>query len=183
MRRSRIVAHTALKQVESGGELVYLGIDPGVSGGWGIVSSSGKYIGCGTLPFFNASKSFRLLSVRELIESIDSVSGSVEGDVRCVVEHVGTMPGQGIVSAFNFGATFGQLLGALSQKGYSITLVRPQIWKKAMGLSRDKEAVRAKACFQWPEAASELTRKKDHNRAEALWLAEYLRTTYNRGAK
>lgn len=55
-----------------------------------------------------------------------------------------------------------------------IEIVQPASWKRAMGLlGRDKEASRYLACQKFPALASQLARKKDHNRAEAMLIAEY----------
>jgi hypothetical protein len=41
------------------------------------------------------------------------------------------------------------------------------------GRERGKEANRLAAIERWPAWAHALKRKKDHGRADALWLAEY----------
>jgi hypothetical protein len=62
----------------------------------------------------------------------------------------------------------------LCSKGYSVEEVAPVKWKATMGLhGKDKEASRRKAMGLFPKAP--LTRKADHNRAEALLLAQYWR--------
>lgn len=57
---------------------------------------------------------------------------------------------------------------------YEISYVQPQAWKKFYGLGRDKgEALRI-ACELFPQLADHrLTRAKDHNRAEALLIANF----------
>jgi crossover junction endodeoxyribonuclease RuvC len=66
----------------------------------------------------------------------------------------------------------------LASKGSYVEEVVPTVWKKAMGLAgKDKEAARLKACGLFPHAG--LSLKKDHNRAEALLLADYLRRRSN----
>jgi crossover junction endodeoxyribonuclease RuvC len=62
----------------------------------------------------------------------------------------------------------------LYAKGYAVEDVRPNVWKRSLGLlGKDKEASRLKAMSLFPSAG--LMRKKDHGRAEALLLAEYVR--------
>ena len=52
--------------------------------------------------------------------------------------------------------------------------VKPQAWKRMFSLiNADKEASRATAIRQFPALGGQLKRKKDHNRAEALLIAEY----------
>ncbi|MCI0422276.1 MAG: hypothetical protein L0312_24115 [Acidobacteria bacterium] len=62
----------------------------------------------------------------------------------------------------------------LLSRGYRAELVKPGIWKPRMGLAgKGKEAARHKAMSMFPKAS--LVRKRDHNRAEALLLAEWMR--------
>jgi hypothetical protein len=60
-----------------------------------------------------------------------------------------------------------------ASRGWPLEMPTPAQWKAAMGLGKDKEANRAKAIGMFPKAP--LARKKDHNRAEAVLLAEYLK--------
>jgi len=101
------------------------------------------------------------------------------GDVRmAVVERVGARPGEAASGAFSFGYTSGVIAGALGALEIPITLVQPAVWKRAMGLaSADKDAARARAIELFPVLASDLARKKDHDRAEAVLMAEHGRRT------
>jgi len=84
-----------------------------------------------------------------------------------------TMPGQGIASAFNYGRTYQAILTALEIAGCVIHEVRPAVWKKAMGLNAKKADARELAIKLFPHLREELKWKKDHDRAEALLIAEY----------
>lgn len=88
------------------------------------------------------------------------------------IEHVGSMPGQGIASTFKFGASFGAVLGVIAALQIPHHLVRPQKWKKHFGLSADKERSRALALRLWPSSEA-FARKKDEGRAEAALIARY----------
>jgi len=81
------------------------------------------------------------------------------------------MPGQGVRSMFTIGVGHGLFLGILAAVGLPYTRVRPAIWKRTLGLGKDKEASRLRAQQLYPGA--DLRRKKDHGRAEALLLAWY----------
>ena len=81
------------------------------------------------------------------------------------------MPGQGVSSTWTTGYGFGVWLGVLAALALPHTRVRPAIWKRAMGLGKDKEQARLRAIQLFPSA--DLRRKKDHGRAEALLLAWY----------
>jgi crossover junction endodeoxyribonuclease RuvC len=88
------------------------------------------------------------------------------------VEHVSSMPGQGVASTFKFGASFGMALGVIAALQIPMHLVRPQRWKKHLGLSSDKERSRALALRLWPSSDA-FARKKDDGRAEAALIARY----------
>lgn len=95
--------------------------------------------------------------------------------LHVTIERAQAMPGQGITGMFNYGYGFGLWVGLLVGIGFSYTLVRPQRWKKVMlaDMAKDKGAsvLRAKQLF--PNVAEQLKLVKDHNKAEALLLAEY----------
>lgn len=92
-------------------------------------------------------------------------------DVLVVIERVSSMPGQGVASMMSLGDTVGCIRGVVAARGYPVQWVTPQAWKKHYGLPADKELARARAIQLYPGA--ELTRRKDHNRAEAILLARY----------
>lgn len=89
-----------------------------------------------------------------------------------MVEKVGTMPKQGISSAFNFGFGCGQINGVLAACGVPVHYVTPSKWKRAAGLDADKEKSRAAAIRLWP-TSEHFKRKRDHGRAESALLAKY----------
>ena len=98
------------------------------------------------------------------------VSGNPD-EVMCVLERVSSMPQQGVAGVFSLGDTMGCIRGVIAARGYPLTYVTPQRWKKYYGLASDKELARAKAIQLYPEA--DFGRKKDHNRAEAALLGRW----------
>ncbi len=90
------------------------------------------------------------------------------------------MPRQGIASAFNFGVGFGSVLSILQARHLSIELVTPVVWKRAMGLSKDKRASLDKARLLYP--AADLSLAKHEGRAEALLLAHWALACSQRAA-
>jgi hypothetical protein len=62
-------------------------------------------------------------------------------------------------------------LGLLAALQMPYTAVRPAVWKRALGLGKDKEACRLGAMLLFPSA--DLRLKKHHGRAEALLLEFY----------
>ena len=91
------------------------------------------------------------------------------------IEFASARPGQGVTSMFRFGCSYGALKMALAACGVPYTVVAPAKWKSAVGVptGADKEASRQRALQLFPDQAGNLTRKKDHARADAMLLAYF----------
>jgi len=96
---------------------------------------------------------------------------------RAIIEHVHSMPKQGVASTFKFGRAFGTTIGVVGALGIPLVRVRPAIWKKHFGLiNQPKDAARALALRLYPNLQG-LHLKKHHGRADALLLARFLLET------
>jgi crossover junction endodeoxyribonuclease RuvC len=96
-----------------------------------------------------------------------------------VIEQVSAMPGQGVTSMFNFGQSFGVLKGICSAMRLPVYFVRPAKWKKYFNLiNSEKDASRTKAIEVFPYISSQLSKKKDANKADAILLASFFFETY-----
>lgn len=84
-----------------------------------------------------------------------------------------SLPAQTVASQFD---TFGAIRALLTSKVDfgAMTIVNPQVWKKAFGLKSDKDASIACALRLYPAAAKFLARKKDHNRSESILIGHWL---------
>lgn len=142
----------------------YIGIDPGKSGAMAIMPAVGEVQ---VIPFDAVKYSVALAQLRGELN-----------DVMCCVEKVSAMPGQGVVSMFNFGHNLGVIEGLLRGYGIPYQLVPPQTWKKEFSLSSDK-AKSIEVCQKlFPNVnllATERSRKPHDGMAEALLMAEYAR--------
>jgi len=142
--------------------MYYVGIDPGNTGAMAVLTPHTARVIDFTDPSF-----------------FDKLKNSAEY-AHCMVEKVHAMPKQGVTSVFTFGTAYGKALGMLIVLKVPYTLVTPQKWQKVFGISGRKGCTkkqsleRARALFPGL-AASHLARKKDHNRADALLIAEYCR--------
>jgi crossover junction endodeoxyribonuclease RuvC len=149
--------------------MVYLGIDPGFTGAWGLINHHGNYVGCGDMnhneKWIDINSAYREIS---LIREND--------DMMIVVEAVHAMPKQGVSSSFKFGIAYGQALSLAQRFLVDWELVVPRVWKGDLSLTSDKTDSLNMARQRWPEAP--LGRIKDNGRAEALLLAEWLRQAY-----
>jgi Holliday junction resolvasome RuvABC endonuclease subunit len=146
---------------------LFVGIDPGaVSGAWGMVDHHGNYWSSGFIPHDAGrikARDFRA----ELMQAIDGQ------DVMFCIEDVHAMPKQGVSSTFKFGMAVGAIQAIVELTRAPWVIVRPQNWKKDMGVTAQKSNSLDLARSLWPNAP--LGRVKDHGVAEALLLAEWIR--------
>ena len=145
---------------------MYLGIDPGLSGAWGLIDHNGKYQSCGDM-LNNGSHILSRAVWAEMSQAID------RQDLEIVIEAVHAMPKQGVSSTFKFGMAYGAAISIAERFNCPWHLVTPQKWKKLLKLDSDKNNSLALARELWPNAPLHL--KKHNGRAEALLIAEYLR--------
>ena len=91
-----------------------------------------------------------------------------------VIEDVAAMTGaESARSMFKFGQTKGLMQGIIHSLFPETTIVylKPNVWKPALGLSRDKKRSLAKACEIFKKEVRLFKRVKDADRAEAALLA------------
>ena len=143
----------------------YIGIDPGITGA--VAWIRGDEYGVDDLPVVGGRIDAWSLH--------DYLTTYLNEERTVCIEKAQAMPKQGGVSQFNYGVTYGLILGAVEVAKCRIHEVAPGTWKKAMGVSKDKDAARGMAHKLFPVVRDELSRVKDHNRAEALLLAAYIR--------
>lgn len=148
--------------------MLAIGIDPGKSGALAVI-----YTDENNEPFRVKVVPFDPWVYREVLETcVDN------NRVVCCVEKVGAMPGQGVVSMFNFGHNFGFIEGMLHSRRIPYQLVPPQTWKKEFSLSSDKQASIDVCKKLFPDIsllATPRSRKDSDGMAEALLMAEYAR--------
>ncbi len=152
---------------------VFIGIDPGLHGAIAAITPNRielhdtPILSIGTKRNYNASAMAMLLrSYKETYPTL-----------LVGLEWVHSMPGQGVASTFLFGESFGAWKGILASLCVPHQLISPQAWKRSMmaGQPKEKDASRLVALRLFPEVSDRLQLKKDHGRADALLIAEYLR--------
>ena len=98
-----------------------------------------------------------------------------------VIEQVSAMPGQGVTSMFNFGQSFGILKGICSAMQLPMFFVRPAKWKKYFNLiNSQKDASRTRAIEIFPYFSTQLSKKKDSNKADAILIASFYYETHQK---
>lgn len=152
--------------------MIVCGIDPGLSGAVALIDHDGSLLRVFDLPTVEERHGNKARTRIAPALLHDELIGEVKIDVA-FIEHVASSPQMGVTSAFRFGEAFGATLAVLQCSGIRTELIRPQVWKKAMGLNSEGEVSRARAIDLWPDASNYFKRKMDHNRAEAALIAEY----------
>ena len=145
-------------------EVCILGVDPGLSGAIAFYfPSRPERVAVEDMPLADGEISAPLLA--EMIVSFQPA--------LAVIERVSAMPGQGVVSMFNFGRAYGDVRGVIGALAVPVHYVTPGKWKKHYQLGADKEECRGRALQLFPSCADHFKRKKDHGRAEAALIAKY----------
>ncbi len=160
--------------------MLIIGIDPGISGSICFLEE-GKILDVIEMPTMaEGKKNKKQVNGSQIYNEIKKkIDKSKNQDVRVVIEQVSAMPGQGVTSMFNFGQSFGILKGICSAMQLSMFFVRPAKWKKYFNLiNSEKDASRTRAIEIFPYFSSELSRKKDSNKADAILIACFYHETY-----
>ena len=150
-----------------------IGIDPGLSGAIAVMHRK-KVINLYDMPVMaEGKKNKRQLNSSQLVNIIlENINKDEETIV--VVEQVNAMPGQGVTSMFNFGQTFGAIKGVCAALKLPIFFVRPSKWKKHFELiNSSKDASRTKVIEMYPTLSSQLARKRDVNKSDAVLIAKF----------
>ena len=153
--------------------MIIFGIDPGLNGAIAVFNNKKINVVFEIPVMTEGKKNKKQLNSAQLVKLLrDNLVDGEETSV--VVEQVNAMPGQGVTSMFNFGQTFGAIKGICASLGLPIFFVRPSKWKKHFDLiNSQKDSSRTKAIEMYPSLSSELSRKKDVNKADAILIARY----------
>ena len=110
---------------------LYIGIDPGISGGIACITSEELFaLKCPTT----------IADMNDKLEAVTKIANHTGYRCYAVIEAVHSMPGQGVVSTFKFGMNYGQWIGLLTANKIPYTQVSPQKWMKWLGsIPRDKK--------------------------------------------
>lgn len=140
--------------------MIFIGIDPGLSGGIAILQDTGEVVCAVKMPATEQDV-FKVLS------------NSGRGWVKryAFIEKVGATPQMGVVSAFTFGRGYGALLMALTAAAVPFDQVSPVKWQTEMACRSggDKNVTKRRAQQLFPSLTI------THATADALLMAEYCR--------
>lgn len=148
--------------------MIYIGIDPGVSGGIAMLDDAGAVIHTEKMP----------ATERDLLDTLHTLP--LVAGARAMLERVnagvfgqGKAGKMGVVSAFTFGKGIGRIQMALCAAQIPYDEVMPAIWQQTMGCRSkgDKNITKRRAQQLFPDPKLKIT----HAIADALLLAEFCR--------
>ncbi len=161
--------------------MLIIGIDPGISGSI-CFFEDGKIIEVIEMPVMTeGKKNKKQVNGAQIYNEFLKRINNKDDDIRVVIEQVSAMPGQGVTSMFNFGQSFGILKGICSAMQLPMFFVRPAKWKKYFNLiNSQKDASRTRAIEIFPYFSTQLSKKKDSNKADAILIASFYHETHQK---
>ena len=140
--------------------MIIIGIDPGQKGGIAAINSYEIFV----------------QSMPDTVKGIVEAIRIWKSDAYLVVERAQAMPRQGVTGVFSYGQHYGGFEAIAACFGIPFMTVRPQEWKKAMGLNSDKTSSIIECERLFPQANIYPTprcKKPSDGMAEALLIAEW----------
>ena len=150
---------------------MHIGIDPGLSGAVAVLALDGTLKALYDTPTLTLRTSRGTPQEYDIHGLVGLLAPYAGPQTHVIIEEAQVMPAQGTRSMFTIGLGMGVWLGVLDTYGLAHTRVRPGVWKRALGLTSDKEQARLRAMQLSP--AADLRLRKHHGRAEALPLAHW----------
>ena len=151
--------------------MLYIGIDIGITGAVAVLTPKGELCEVFDLPTCEGrGKRTRTIDTVKLFDRLSPFQRDC--GLHVAYEDIHAMP-NGSIASFSLGHSLACVENVLSVLGCnSINCVDPADWKNHFGLLRKgKFSSLELSRRMYPDAP--LSRKKDHNRAEALLLATY----------
>lgn len=156
----------AVGLAERGGLLMmtyqYIGIDPGKTGAVACVSPDEACVWDTPL----IGKDYDVRGMADILSKWTDATG-----VFACIELAQPMPREGVRASWTNGYGYGLWIGILASLAIPYAAVRPGVWKRRLGVTRDKDQTRARARELFPLV--DLSLKKHHGRAEALLVSVY----------
>jgi len=147
-----------------------IGIDVGLSGAIAMMQGETLtgVVDMPTVTLDRNGKAKRQISIPELIAILDEFKPD-----EAYIEKVFAMAGQGVTSVFSFGRSLGAIEGVIAARSIKATLITPQVWQKAMGVTGGKDGARARAMELFPWNVDYFKLKKHDGRADAALIAAW----------
>jgi hypothetical protein len=152
---------------------LFVGVDPGKTGAVAIVNDIGEPRLVEDIPRFGGE-----VDAKGFVKMLHEFRSLI---VSAAIERTQAMPQTPRSICHSLGMSEGMALaGLLMLHDVRIVRPRPNEWKKVMGVPADKMKAKEKAEMMFPSMKHRLARASDHNRAEALLLADYARRMWEK---
>lgn len=155
---------------------IWIGIDPGLTGGVAFIPQEGEaWVDDIPVSQYSATgfvkRAFNPGTFAHMLESVTDGMEFQPVSAHAFLERVSAFPGQGVASMFSLGMSYWGAYSVCRALKIPVSLIEPKEWKRFFRLEKDKSLARGMAQRFFPHI--ELARVKDHNRAEALLIAQY----------
>lgn len=156
---------------------IYIGIDPGQSGGISFIYPDGDMI-ANKMPQTEKD-------ISDLFGIIIDSSLYGQGGLFAIIEKVHSMPGQGVASSFKFGRNYGFLRGCLISLGIPFDEVTPQKWMKHFSMKKAKTETKTQWKNRLKGKAQQLypSLKPTLATADSILISRYCMEVQKFGAK
>ncbi len=163
--------------------MIFAGIDPGVSGAIVALDEHCRVAARHLMPTLKAGAGGRsIVDTREVIALVESLGIASSGSLLVALEEPQVRVGEGAFNSLSTGRNHGRIEGALVALGVRFDIVRPQAWRKALGISgaaADAKQLSIGWCRRFlPDLellATPRCKKPHDGIADAACLAEYSR--------
>lgn len=151
---------------------VFIGIDPGKKGGIAVVDGSGDMLIARAMPCRKDGE-IDAAALRALLKfaTDDVVCGIV------ILEKAQAMPKQGVTAVFTYGVGYGKIKAVLELLELPVEEVRPNVWKKALGLTTKLQPRTMKETNK--ECVARTAQRKYAGKIRAVELAGQLFPAFN----
>jgi hypothetical protein len=152
---------------------LFIGVDPGKTGAVAVINDLGEAHWVDDIP--------RLGGEVDAHGFVEMLREWREPFLSAAIERTQAMPQTPRSVCHSLGMSEGMALAGLLML-CDVRIVRPRSaeWKRVMRVPADKAKAKEMAEMMFPAMKHRLTRASDHNRAEALLLADYARRMWEK---
>ncbi len=151
-----------------------IGIDGGVTGAIAFLDDAGALVNVYDMPTFTCTVNGKERQQLDPVAFKQRCQALGFGLDLVLFEEGQGVREQSAAAAYKYGFTNGQTVGIVATLGLPYEFVRPDVWKRALGLiGKSKDDSRRLAQQLYPVDAVSFSRKGDHGRAEATLIAHY----------
>lgn len=166
---SLVYPHSDGPKIEGYMNQILIGIDPGVTGAVAFYRPSDGALVIEDMPTRTRPNGRREVCGKQLAGMIAKFCNFHN---TAIVEWVSAMTGkESAASMFQFGRSYGMILGVLAAHHVATIETPPGVWKGLLGLSRDKRKSLEMARDVFPKHRHYFVLQKHNGRAEAALLA------------